>query len=79
MKRKTGKQVLGLMLAATMMATSLTGCGSSDNAGTTATGDSVAAATDSGTSDSKYAEPLTIDVFDSQANFQGLQSSSIWS
>ena len=74
MKRKTGKQVLGLMLAATMMATSLTGCGSSDNAGTAATGDSVAAATDSGTSDSKYAEPLTIDVFDSQANFQGIQS-----
>ena len=78
MKRKLMGRLTGLCLA-TVMAVSATGCGSTTAAGTASSAaGSAAASTAAGTAEAegskKYAEPLTIDVFDSQANFQGTQT-----
>lgn len=67
MKKGIIKRVLGVTLAATMVTLLMAGCGD----------DSSSKKVDGGTqsaSSSKYEEPLTIDVFDSQANFQGIQT-----
>jgi multiple sugar transport system substrate-binding protein/putative aldouronate transport system substrate-binding protein len=63
-QRKTTARAGCAALSALLLTGMLTGCGSSGS--TAATGDSA--------SSSPYAEPLTIDVFDNQANFQGLQA-----
>ena len=78
MKRKLMGRLTGLCLA-TVMAVSATGCGSTTAAGTASSvAGSAAASTAAGTAEAegskKYAEPLPIDVFDSQANFQGTQT-----
>lgn len=68
MKNAMKKRAIGAVLTTAMLATSLAGCGSnSSNSGTSAT-------ETGSSSNSKYAETLTIDVFDSQANFQGVQT-----
>ncbi len=71
MKRKMGKRVAAALLSAAMLMTTLAGCGSTG--GSTAAGSDSTQAGESA-ENSKYAETLTIDVFDSQANFQGMQS-----
>ncbi len=62
MKKSMLKKVLGLTLSGALVVSSMAGCGSSSG--------------DSGTevSNEKYPETLTVDVFDSQANFQGIQT-----
>lgn len=62
MKKSMVKKVLGLTLSGALVVSSMAGCGSS----TGASGTEV--------SNEKYPETLTIDVFDSQANFQGIQT-----
>ena len=64
MKKKHVQRALALALVATMLAGTVAGCGKSDD-NSTQGGKS---------SDGTYAEELTIDVFDSQANFQGEQT-----
>ena len=80
MKRKFLGRVTGLCLA-TVMAVSAVGCGNaagSGKSGSTAAGSSAAAAGTEAAGETegekKYPEALTIDVFDSQANFQGTQT-----
>ena len=63
MKKAMAKRVLSLTLAGAMTAGLIAGCGS--KAGSSGSTD---------TSNEKYPETLTIDVFDSQANFQGVQT-----
>lgn len=63
MKKAMTKRVLSLTLAGAMTAGLIAGCGS--KAGSSGSTD---------TSNEKYPETLTIDVFDSQANFQGVQT-----
>lgn len=60
MKHVMGKRIAAAMLTGAMLVTTLGGCGSS-----TQTADS---------SNEKYPETITIDVFDTQSNFQGLQT-----
>lgn len=63
------KKVVSTLLCATMVASLLAGCGSNgDTAKTTSGG------TETGTNNSKYEKFITVDVFDSQANYQGIQS-----
>lgn len=64
MKKKNVKRVLSAALCGAMAVSMLAGCGdkSSSVSGTESA------------SNEKYPETLTIDVFDSQANFQGIQS-----
>lgn len=64
MKKKNVQRALALALVATMLAGTVAGCGKSG-------GDSTQGGK---SSDGTYAEELTIDVFDSQANFQGEQT-----
>lgn len=64
MKKKNVQRALALALVATMLAGTVAGCGKSG-------GDSTQGGK---SSDGTYAEALTIDVFDSQANFQGEQT-----
>ena len=61
MKRRRTKQAAALALSAAMLATTLAGCGSKSSDGTES-------------SNAKYPKTLTVDVFDSQANFQGVQT-----
>ncbi len=68
MKNAMKKRAIGAVLTTAMLATSIVGCGSSS----TSTGTSGTETGDS--TNSKYPETLTIDVFDSQANFQGIQT-----
>ena len=63
MKKAITKRVLSLTLSGVMAAGMLSGCGGRESSSGT---------TD--TSNEKYPETLTIDVFDSQANFQGIQT-----
>ena len=72
MKGKLIKRVLTAVLCTAMMTGLLTGCGSSD-AGSTAAGGGTTTASGS-QHGGPYADEITIDVFDSQANFQGEQS-----
>ena len=65
MKKKNVQRALALALAATMLAGTVAGCGKSSDSDSTQGGKS---------SNGKYAKELTIDVFDSQANFQGEQT-----
>ena len=66
MKKRNVQRVLALALAATMLAGTVAGCGKGDNTADSTQGGKSA--------DGTYAEELTIDVFDSQANFQGEQT-----
>lgn len=68
MKNAMKKRAIGAVLTTAMLATSIVGCGSS-SASTGTSGTETGASTNS-----KYPETLTIDVFDSQANFQGVQT-----
>lgn len=61
MKRRRTKQAVALALSAAMLATTVVGCGSKSSDGTES-------------SNAKYPKTLTVDVFDSQANFQGIQT-----
>ena len=64
------KKVVGILLCAALAATTvLTGCGSSDSGKSEDTA-SASDSSDSGSSD----ELLTVDVYDDQANYQGIQS-----
>ena len=63
------KKVVSTLLCATMVASLLAGCGS--NGDTTA---DISSGTQTGDSNSKYEKFITVDVFDSQANYQGIQS-----
>jgi putative aldouronate transport system substrate-binding protein len=69
MRKTMKKRVIGIALVTAMIASSLTGCGKNSNGGknneVTETGSESA---------SKYEKTITVDVFDSQANFQGVQS-----
>lgn len=66
-KKKVSKVVVSSVLTAAMVMSTLTGCGGKDSGGgaNSETGNS-------GSSDKS--ETLVVDVFDSQANFQGTQS-----
>mgnify|MGYP001852397906 CR=1 FL=1 len=61
------KKVLSLLLSTALAAGTLAGCGGSD-ADNTASGDTQSS------SDGTYEDFITVDVFDSQANYQGIQS-----
>ncbi|MDO4338663.1 MAG: ABC transporter substrate-binding protein [Eubacteriales bacterium] len=79
------KKVISVILSALLAATAFAGCGSdkgSENsassetekaAGTTETADS-GEAPQGDASDSQYEDFITVDVFDSQSNYQGIQS-----
>lgn len=72
-KKNLMKKALCLILSSTMLMASLNGCGKNVNETTKdpvkdTTGDDVTAG------NSKYEEFITVDVFDNQANFQGIQS-----
>lgn len=69
MRKTMKKRVIGIVLATAMVASSLSGCGKNSNGGK----DNEVAETGSETN-SKYEKTITVDVFDSQANFQGIQS-----
>lgn len=96
------KKVVSAVLAGVMASAMVAGCGQSSGGSdsSTAASSSAAAATtaaaaeaatetaDAGEGAAKYPEFITVDVFDSQANYQGIQSgwsrrssrtSSIWS
>ncbi|WP_455720725.1 ABC transporter substrate-binding protein [Agathobacter sp.] len=62
MKRRRTKQAAALALSAAMLATTMAGCGSKASSDGTES------------SNAKYPKTLTVDVFDSQANFQGIQT-----
>jgi len=67
-------KALSVILSVAMLATMLGGCGktTTNNTGNTAT--VTPGGTTQTTSGSKYKDFITVDVFDSQANFQGIQS-----
>lgn len=73
--RKSGfmKKVLSVALSLTMLASVLTGC-SKDNTENNNTTEVTPGVTDTTETDGKYEEFITVDVFNSQANFQGIQS-----
>lgn len=66
MKRKALKRMVSAVLCTAMMTTMLAGCGQKDAGG----GDTSTSSAHGG----PYEDFLTIDVFDAQANFQGIQS-----
>lgn len=74
--RRSGfkKKAVSIILSTAIIAASLSGCGntSASNSTDVATGGTEATTATEGSS--KYDEFLTVDVFDSQANFQGIQS-----
>ena len=63
------KKVVSTLLCATMVASLLAGCGSNGD-----TAKDTSGGTETGSSNSKYEKFITVDVFDSQANYQGIQS-----
>ena len=63
------KKVVSTLLCATMVASLLAGCGSNGD-----TTQNTSGGTETGSSNSKYEKFITVDVFDSQANYQGIQS-----
>lgn len=71
------KKIISVLLSAAMAMSLLAGCGGDSGSGTSGTsgasGNS-SANTESGESNSKYEEFITVDVFDGQANYQGIQS-----
>ncbi|MGN0428406.1 MAG: ABC transporter substrate-binding protein [Agathobacter sp.] len=64
MKKQTLKRFVSIGLCATMAVSMFTGCGESEKKGAQSTS----------SHGGPYEEFLTIDVFDSQANFQGIQT-----
>ena len=80
------KKVVSAVLAGVMASAMVAGCGQSSGGSdsSTAASSSAAAATetateaaetaDAGEGAAKYPEFITVDVFDSQANYQGIQS-----
>ncbi len=62
------KKIISLMLCAVMGASLLAGCGGDSSSSSTST------ASGGASSDGTYDEFITVDVFASQANYQGLQS-----
>lgn len=72
MRKKTIMKFLSLTLSLTLLMSTLTGCGGDSTGGSTET--AAGGSTEGSTNTSPYEETITIDVFDSQANFQGMQS-----
>ena len=76
------KKMISMLLGTVLVVGSLAGCGSSSDSstadstasGSEAKGDSTSGNDDSGSSNSKYKDFITVDVFDSAANYQGIQS-----
>ncbi len=66
------KRVLSVALSLTMLASVLTGCGKDNNGNNNKTDNS--GGTKGAVTDGTYKDFITVDVFDSQANFQGTQS-----
>lgn len=70
------KKVLSVLLCTTMVASMLAGCGKTADTATTGTTETeaTASANADATGAEKYPEFITVDVFDSLANYQGIQS-----
>ena len=76
------KKTLSVALSLTMLASVLSGCSKNNNTenNTSESNNTTTEVTTGGTDtteasgSSKYADFITVDVFDGQANFQGLQS-----
>ena len=69
---RKAKKVVSVLLGAALLVSSCAACGSptSNTAGSASTSGTAA----SGGSHSKYKDAITVDVFDGQANYQGVQS-----
>ena len=67
------KKLVSMILCAAMAVSMVTGCGAEKSATVPEAQGQQAAESVSG-ENSKYEEFLTVDVFDSQANYQGIQS-----
>lgn len=67
------KKVISIMLCAAMAVSALAGCSSGDSGSSTSSAGSTSSG-DGNASNSKYEEFITVDVFDGQANYQGIQS-----
>lgn len=67
------KKVLSVALSLTLLASVLTGC-SKDNTENNNGTEGTPGVTDSAETDGTYEKFITVDVFNSQANFQGIQS-----
>lgn len=78
------KKVISVLLSAVLVAGIFAGCGSSDSSSdstastdsseSTDTADSSDASSDDSSTNSKYKDFITVDVFDGLANYQGIQS-----
>ena len=78
------KKVISVLLTTALIAGTFAGCGSSDSASessastesseSTDTADSSDASSDDSSTNSKYKDFITVDVFDGLANYQGIQS-----
>ena len=74
------KKLISMLLGAALVVGSLAGCGSSsDSSSADSTASDTASSSDSGSDDSgstnsKYKDFITVDVFNSAANYQGMQS-----
>ena len=64
---------ISIMLCAAMGVSLLAGCGGSGDSASSS-GSSTASSGSTGSSDGTYDEFITVDVFDGQANYQGIQS-----
>ena len=76
-KKSIWKKVMGTVLVVPMLMSTLYGCGSTatGNGGSADQTSEVTQEAEAATEgESKYPEFITVDVFDSQANFQGIQS-----
>ena len=67
------KKIISIMLCAVMGVSLLAGCGGSGDSASSS-GSSTASSGSTGSSDGTYDEFITVDVFDGQANYQGIQS-----
>lgn len=65
------KKIISIILCLTMVLSVIVGCSSKKEQSTTK---DISASTGSTSESSKYKEFITVDVFDSQANYQGIQS-----
>ncbi|MGN0205202.1 MAG: ABC transporter substrate-binding protein [Coprococcus sp.] len=61
-------KIISALVCASMVIGMLSGCGGGSSSSGAASGENA------GSSDSPYSEFITVDVFDSQANYQGIQS-----
>ena len=69
---RKAKKVVSVLLGATLLVSSCAACGNPTS--NTAGGASTSGTAVSGSSHSKYKDAITVDVFDGQANYQGIQS-----